>query len=55
MSLEFLLFQSIHEPELITLTNVGLGSTMRLREEVFTCQGEAGPELFLSWSREGEA
>ena len=55
MSLEFLLFQSIQETGLITLTNVGLGSTVRLREEVFACHREAESELFLNWSREGEA
>ena len=55
MSLEFLLSQSIQETGLITLTNVGLGSTVRLREEVFACHREAESELFLNWSREGGA
>lgn len=45
MSLEFLLFQSTQEPELMIVTNVGLGNTMSPSEEAFTCHREAQPEL----------
>lgn len=45
MSLEFLLFQSTQEPELMIVTNVGLGNTMSPSEEAFTCHREARPEL----------